>query len=236
MKMKVDDLQTVDDLLEADWSELVHLKKKELQSVITHYAKIANERRSDAIKKLRESELPTPLVYKSTKSKEGADNVSWYRYGFNYRRGSKVDEMRKKLRLIRQFLSDKTTTFEGWKEVLDNFVDRVSEKADIVVTKRKYKQYWNIYLKAQERPIIMAKFQSKKGSSDELQRAIIDIIHQDSRLLWDEDMVIAMMEGNLEEIDRLSREQKNKVLANIDEEDDDDDEGSDDSSFYYNPF
>lgn len=231
--MKTDDLQTIQDLLDADWAELLHFRKADLQRIITHYAQLANERRTDALSKLRASNLPTPSVYKSGRAIDGSTNVSWYKYGFNYRRGSDTDELRKKLRLLKQFFSDKTTTFEGWQDTLNKFIETVQDKGNIVISKRKYKQFWNIYLQAQEHDEIRAKLQSSEGGSTQILRQIIDIIEQDSKLLWNEDAVIEKMKGTLRQSKEELREQKRRELEDIDN---DTDEDTDDTSFYYNPF
>lgn len=231
--MQPDDLETVQDLLDADWSDLLHLKKKDLQKVISHYAGIANARRTDALKKLRASNLPTPSVYKSGRAKDGSTNVSWYSYGFDYRRGSNTDEMRKKLRLLKQFFSDKTTTFEGWQEALDKFTDTIKKDTGIIITKRKYKQFWELYLKAQEHAEVRAKLQSDENGSTQILRQIIDIIEMDSKVIWDEDTVIERMRQQL----RISKEElRNKKKGELDDIDDENDEDTDDNSFYFNPW
>lgn len=227
--MKPEDLDTIDDLLNADWGEMLKFNRKELQTVISHYAEIANKRRSDALSKLRQSNLPTPAVYKSGQADDLNPNVSWYRYGFNYRRGSDVPEMRKKLRLLKQFLSDKTTTFEGWQDTLNKFIETVQDKGNVVISKRKYKQFWNIYLRAQEHDEIRARLQSTEGGSTQILRQIIDIVSQDKSALWDEDVVIAKMIGVLKTDKENLRKQKEKDLGDIDDED------TTETSYYFTP-
>lgn len=231
--MRPEDLQTIDDLLNADWADLLHLKKKDLQRVISHYAEIANTRRTDALRKLRASNLPTPSVYKSGRAKDGSTNVSWYNYGFNYRRGSNTDEMRKKLRLLRQFFSDKTTTFEGWEEALNKFTDTIEKDTGIIISKRKYKQFWNLYLKTQEHAEVRAKLQSDENGSTQILRQIISIIELDNKIIWDEDAVIERMIQQLKSDKEETRKRKREELDDIDNETDED---TDNSSFDYNPF
>lgn len=231
--MQPEDLQTIDDLLNADWADLLRLNKKDLQRVISHYAIIANARRTDALSKLRASNLPTPSVYKSSRAKDGSTNVSWYNYGFNYRRGSNTDEMRKKLRLLKQFFSDKTTTFEGWEESLNKFTKTVERDTGIVISKRKYKQFWNLYLKAQEHAEVRAKLQSNENGSAQILRQIIDIIELDNKIIWDEDTVIERMRRQLKIDKEEIRKRKMEELDYIDNETDED---TDNSSFDYNPF
>lgn len=225
--MKTDDLYTVSDLLEADWGDLLTLKKEDLKKVVDHYAFIANERRKDALKKLRASDLPTPPVYKSTKSQ--TKELSWYRYGFYPRSGSGVDELRKKLRMIKQFLSDKTTTFEGWEESINKFRRTVEGYINKVISKRKYKQLWKVYQKALEHEEIRARLQSEEGASDEILREITDIVELQKISIFNEDKIIKIMTDRLDEMNEDLIDAANQAIE------DDDDEDADDTSISFIP-
>lgn len=203
-----DDLITIDDLLNADPNELNRLNVNQLKKVINHYAPIARERRKNEILKIREAKLPIPTVYKTT-----AKNT-WYYYRFGYKSGLKDQgKLRAKLANIVQFLSDKTTTLEGWTEALNNLGETLNkykkgtwEKIkDNFVTPNKYSQFWKIYNKAKENSTVKARLISKDYSSSELQRLISDLYEVDNKDFWSEDKFVKQIENVLTELKESER-------------------------------
>lgn len=66
-----------------------------------------------------------------------------------------INTLRLKLKYIRQFLSDKTSTVQGWKSSMENFYERLTGKKDGLKGREKlgkinYKRFWSIYNKVQE--------------------------------------------------------------------------------------
>ena len=138
-KLKIKDITKLkySDYAKFDEDKLLKYAKQALSYSIAG-AKSALE----ALKK--HPDLPVPIEYRKAEAKTVIDVL---RDEFEDKDLSKmhISQVRRALRLSIGFLNTKTRTIKGWKEYLNNFVERIGEKANIVINKQDYKRYWDLY-------------------------------------------------------------------------------------------
>lgn len=196
-KLKIKDITKLkySDYAKFDEDKLLKYAKQALSYSIAG-AKSAQE----ALKK--HPDLPVPIEYRKAEAKTVIDVL---RDEFEGKDLSKmhISQVRRALRLSIGFLNTKTRTIKGWKEYLNNFVERIGEKANIVINKQDYKRYWDLYNKVLKINPIEG---YRQGGSTEVQRMLIDTITQVGKNATDEDL-LEFIANNLE-VEYIKRQQK----------------------------
>lgn len=144
---------TLEDIINLGDEDIRKLNRQQLLRRVNIANSIANKRRNEALQYLEENpETPTPLVYKkytkTVKPKHGA--IDWRNYEFNIEKGESVNILRNKLANVRDFLSRKTSSIEGWLDSIKDFTLELGKKAGIDIkldelSGIKYKRLWRVY-------------------------------------------------------------------------------------------
>lgn len=150
--MKID----LDYILNLSDEDLYKLNRQQLIRRLKVANRIAEDRRTSALDYLeKHPDMPTPLVYKNytkwIRPKHGA--IDWKNYDFDFENGESMEVLQHKLVKTRAFLSTKTSTIEGWREVLMETAKKMSENLgiDVEFTDISYKRLWRTVRRLEEK-------------------------------------------------------------------------------------
>lgn len=112
-----------------------------------YYAESRQERALPVFmqRKSKFGNYPTPHAYKlRDKDKEGGDILSKREFK-ELSDDMTTNQIKHELRLARDFLKTKTSTVEGWDEVLKDFRTTLKNKTGITIKRKDYALFWDVY-------------------------------------------------------------------------------------------
>lgn len=162
-------IRKISDITNLRGEELLKLTKEELVYAIKRANTWANKRLERAIpvfqKKIEnDPNYPIPQVYREDSRRGGAieERAKYKRFV----EGSGIDArfvdplkregdysislLRSQFTRVRDFLSTKTSTVEGWENVLDNWVKKLSKETGVEIRRKDYSKFWKVYNMVEE--------------------------------------------------------------------------------------
>lgn len=184
-------IRKISDITNLRGEEMLKLTKEELIYAIKRANTWANKRLERALPVLqkrieKDPNYPVPQVYRTDKRRGGAieERAKYKRFvegtGTNVRfvdplkRDGEysISLLRSQFTRVRDFLDTKTSTMEGWQSVLDNWVQKLSEKTHVHIPKREYGRFWDIYNRVEE----SISEHAIQGGRYELWRQVADVM------------------------------------------------------------
>lgn len=162
-------IRKISDITNLRGEEMLKLTKEELVYAIKRANTWANKRLERAIpvfqKKIEnDPNYPIPQVYREDSRRGGAiEERAKYK---RFIEGSGTDArfvdplkregdysislLRSQFTRVRDFLSTKTSTVEGWENVLDNWVKKLSKETGVEIRRKDYSKFWKVYNMVEE--------------------------------------------------------------------------------------
>lgn len=150
--MAIDESE-IERLANLQYENISKMKLSQIKPLIKSAAKTANKLRREEREKFKNSGIPLSKVYG-----KGSPYLKAFKtFDKNATPQNQLHQAQHNLMLIRNFMRDKTKTFEGMKSVIEDFYDKVEEElgGNVIsreeLTPRKWKTFWDIFNAIEER-------------------------------------------------------------------------------------
>lgn len=195
--------KSINDIMNIDPLDLMKMSSKELRTVTNRLVSASNKR----IRRLEKTEMGrTSPAYINYAQKRGKPFST---------RGKNVNQLRNEFAQAQSFLSKKTSTLSGWKDVREDVESRLGGS----MTNTQSKKFWKAYRELEERTggFLDKNYGGKTNrTSDRIQKMLYETFSEKGWRTKRSDIIETMKER----YDELYEEEQ-KELSSLDENDDD---------------